>query len=71
MRSEEGGGFRKEGYGGEGEKKKEKRTHKKCSVGALLIKHLMWETEEEAGLRDSLSFRLHAHAVESLGLEVI
>ena len=30
MRSEEGGGFRKEGDGGEG-KKKEKRTRKKCS----------------------------------------
>ena len=32
LRSEEGGGFRKEGDGGEGEKKKEKRTRKKCSV---------------------------------------
>ena len=29
--AEEGGGFRKEGDGGEGEKKKEKRTRKKCS----------------------------------------
>ena len=31
MRSEEGEGFRKEGDGGDGEKKKEKRTCKKCS----------------------------------------
>ena len=31
LRSEEGGGFRKEGDGGEGEKRRKKRTRKKCS----------------------------------------